>query len=539
MEPGQDWPLPIRSGNFGKLPINQSSTDGIIDRRNRSNLFVANSDDSPASTDQAVQDSTDKTIQNLTDGALQNSTGQATIAVQLPPIMRIPTEMRAKIFRYLLPDKSQNIEPTYILNARKEFEMELEDEMLERFQQRARAQHRGTNDLLAFSQFYGPFDSEVHNTRFKVPFSVEEFGVPVEFSVEAFGDVYDMPAMSEASSFGDGGGWMGTTTASSPITVSTPSSAKNVPFAGLETMVKRKQTSSSSFWSESTTSDEQQQSNIFIDPPTEKEIIQMKEALQEEQWDALPTNTTVNLMTTHSLFATEISTILYEEYTFEIRVHADGIDFLHLPRIATYEYYGNELANQMAHFQAQGHFCLQRMRHLSFVLVGASIESRTATWRIRKNVEDLVGMVGELASLNVRFSGDDEFWIVDEGEESQRARMGMKAVSVAEMVCAPFSAGLSGVGEVEVALPEGLEEVEGLVEWKGWFEGKIGGSEEVVEDGVREVKEMAMFEATVGWEYRQKVLEGYESFAYLEEMDVDMEGEEDEDEEMGYEDDTN
>lgn len=519
MESGQERPLPIRNGNFDQLPVNQSNTDGIIDRRNRSKLPPTANSANNSSDDQAVQDSVD----------------EDAITLRPPPIMRIPTEIRAKIFQYLLPDKSRNIEPTSILFARWEFLKEQNDEEIRRLVTRAQAQHRGTNDLLGFSQFCGPFDPEVHHTRFHEPFSIGSFAIPFEFSVESFGDVYDMPSTDGSSSFGGGTSWW--SPSATPDCTSTPPSAKKLP-ADLGGIFKQTSTSAQqpSIWSDSTKPP--QSKNIFIDPPTPTDLSKIKQALQEERYDALPTNVTISLMTTHSLFATEIATILYEEYTFDIRIHADGVDFLHLPRIHTYEYYGNELATTMAQFQQEGHFCLQRMRHLCFVLVGGDIEERTATWRMRKNVQDLVGMVAcDLASLDIRFSGDDEFWIVDDGREAgekgMRARLGMKDVSVVEMVCSPFAAGLSGVGTVEVALPEGLEEVEGLNEWKGWFEGKVMGSEGVEKDPTKELKEIAMFEATREWEYRQEILEGGESYAYLEEMDVDMEDEEDEEMEGG------
>ncbi|QDS70643.1 hypothetical protein FKW77_000878 [Venturia effusa] len=439
----------------------------------------------------------------------------ATITSQLPPMMRLPTEMRAKIFKYLLPDKSQNIEPAEIICEYWESMKEEDDMMLTRVIGRAHAQHRSSNDLLGFSQFYGPYNPAVHNTQYRVPFSFDTFAIPLNFSVAAFGGVYGMPSTNASSSSKNGINW-----SSSPTVASTSSSAKKPPTAGQEEI--------SSFWPGSS---EKPQTNIFIDPPTAEGLTQIKQALQEEIWDALPTNTTVNLMTTHSLFATEIATILYEEYTFEIHVHADFIDFLHLPRIATYEYYGNELAEQMAQFQEKGHFCLQRMRHLSFVLVGEDIESRTASWRMRKNVQDLVGMAGQLATLDVRISGDDDFWIVSgEGKEGSRARMGLKDVSIAEMVCAPLVAGLSGVGKVELELPDVLEEVREMTEWKAWFEARIMGRERAEKDGFMELKETAMFEATIEWEYRQQILEGGESFAWLEDMHVDMEEEEEDDE---------
>lgn len=529
MEPGHERPLPIRNGNHDKFPINQSGTDGIIDGRDRSNLHVDNSDDSPASTEQAAQ----------------NSTDQEPTAIPLPPIMRIPTEMRSKIFKYLLPDKSQNIEPTSILYERWKFNKEQDEEMIMRVVRRAHAQHRGTNDLLGFSQFYGVFDQERHNAGFRVEFEIGEFAVPLEFDVEAFGGVYDMPVMGGFGD-GDGRGWF-PESLGARFAVTSPPSAKKSPAAGLEGMFKQTSMSNQEdpFWPDShisTNNDKPQPKNIFIDPPTPHDLINIKKALKEDQYDALPTDTTLSLLTTNSLFATEIATILYEEYTFDIRICADGIDLLHLPRINTSEFYGEELAEQIALFRAKGHFCLERMRRLCFVLVGGEGdvgEERAANWRMRRNMHDLVGMLGdELVSLDVRFSGDDEFWVVTETRENEgkvgqnmRPRMGMKDVSVAEMVCSPLAAGLRRVGKVELALPEGLEEVEGLIEWKTWFEGEIMGEGEMEKDFSRELKEIAMVEATREWEYRQEILGGGESFAYLEDIDVDMEDEE-EDEEM-------
>lgn len=466
-----------------------------------------------------------KGLQNLSTSTDQAIPGQPTrtlIASDMPMMLRIPTEMRSKIFHYLLPDKQKHIEPTSILKERKQLEKERDGQMFSRFRERARAQHREAHDLRAHSNFYGAFNPRVHSARFAVPFSADSFEIPMDFSVEAFGDVYAMPSANKLSfSFDDEIIW-------SPSTASSPPSVKKPPSADLKEM------SGSTVWSPSSTSSTfQEQLPTFEDPLTEEELNGLNEAVHEEQYDAIPLNMTLNLMSTHPLFATEISTILYEEYTFEIRVHPNGIDFLHLPRIATYEYYGTELAQQMAQFQKQGHFSFQRMRHLSFVLVGGSVESRTATWRMRKNIEDLVEMIGDLASLEVRFSGDDAFWKV-----GGRVRMGTADVSVVEMVCAPFAAGLYGVGKVDVFLPEALEEDENLLEWQEWIENRIVGSEQMEKNGMWELKEVAMFEATRVWEYRQRFHEGdhTEDYAWIAAMDMDTEDEEEsEDEEMEYE----
>lgn len=51
-------------------------------------------------------------------------------------------------------------------------------------------------------------------------------------------------------------------------------------------------------------------------------------------------NMIVPLMLTSRQFCTEVSTIMYEEYTFELHVHHDGLDFLNLKRINILDDYG-------------------------------------------------------------------------------------------------------------------------------------------------------------------------------------------------------
>jgi len=114
------------------------------------------------------------------------------------------------------------------------------------------------------------------------------------------------------------------------------------------------------------------------------------------------------------------------------------------------------------------------------------------------NVEIFVRMMGRLASLEVIFAGEPSFWMLD-----NRPRKGICDTSVVEMVCSPFAAGLRGLGSVSVQLPVGLERNKGLLEWTHWFERRVRENGEVEKDEVREMKEVAMIDATMEFEYRR------------------------------------
>jgi hypothetical protein len=408
--------------------------------------------------------------QSNVGNAIHQFLSPTAVDTDIPPIMRVPTEIRTKIFKYLLPEKIKHIEPTRAIKQRKAFEQKLHIVMVTRLQLRARAQHKESDELLKHSGFYGDFDAAIHTARsVRTEFSTD-YQIPMDFGVASFGGVYDMGDVSKAEKV-------------SKEVVSSPS---------IPPLAKQSPSSASS-----------QRSTIFITSPTKEEISKLKEFRNPEQYNSVPAKMTLNLLTTCSLFATEIATILYEEYTFEIHVYPNGIDFLHLPRISTYEYCGMELADKITTFLKQGHFCFQRMRHLLFVLHGDHVESRTSVWRMRRNVEHLVGMIGDLASLTVKFAGKREFYIVD-----LKARMGTADASVVEMVCAPFAGGLFGVNKVEIELPPELRADEGLVSWKKWIEDTIMGSEKKESNCMREMKEAAMFEASLQWEYRQAFCRG-------------------------------
>jgi hypothetical protein len=104
---------------------------------------------------------------------------------------------------------------------------------------------------------------------------------------------------------------------------------------------------------------------------------------------------TLPLLCVNRLFCSEVAMVLYEEYTFEVHIHSGGTDFLHIPSIDTFETYGMGLQETMSKFSPTSRFCFQRMKHLEFVLWGGSPKDRTAAIRIQETVRKLVEMLKE------------------------------------------------------------------------------------------------------------------------------------------------
>ncbi|KIW08930.1 uncharacterized protein PV09_00846 [Verruconis gallopava] len=128
--------------------------------------------------------------------------------------------------------------------------------------------------------------------------------------------------------------------------------------------------------------------------------------------DATPTNAILTLLTTNVKLCLEVSTILFEEYTFEVHIHPNGVDLLHFDRIPTLETCGQEIENAMAVFESKGHFCFNRMKHVEFVFFAGRPDDRLAGLRMRESLRRLIHLLkkdkdenekNRVTSIKVRF----------------------------------------------------------------------------------------------------------------------------------------
>jgi hypothetical protein len=132
---------------------------------------------------------------------------------------------------------------------------------------------------------------------------------------------------------------------------------------------------------------------------------------------------TLNLLCVNQKFCGEVAEILYEEYTFEVHIYDKGVDFLHIPRIDSLETYGMPLEQAMSKFSPTSKFCFQRMKHLEFIFWGGDPKHRTAAIRMQETARKLVEMLklenNPLSELTVRLEMEPTTWPVNDGEEHE------------------------------------------------------------------------------------------------------------------------
>lgn len=123
------------------------------------------------------------------------------------------------------------------------------------------------------------------------------------------------------------------------------------------------------------------------DPEVQQAIL---ESIKQSRYDPTPEGLTLTLLTLNVNLCLEISTILYEEYTFNVNIYSDGVEFLHFARIPTLENWGLEIENTLNAFKTKGLFCFQRMKHLNFVFFGKDPTNRLAALRMRESMRKLI-----------------------------------------------------------------------------------------------------------------------------------------------------
>ena len=181
-------------------------------------------------------------------------------------------------------------------------------------------------------------------------------------------------------------------------------------------------------------------------------------------WEMNPGKMTMPLMLTNRKICADVATILYEENTFELHIHADGLDFLNLPRLNIVKDHGllENILFKEAKFKNVGVFCFRRIKHLRFVLFGGSSSDRTAGMRMRQVISKLVELFEKeekpLTSLEVQLhlepkseDNNGNFW-VEKGTGSAR-RSVWHSVSNIELITSPLLRLRNISGKISLPLP--------------------------------------------------------------------------------------
>ena len=181
-------------------------------------------------------------------------------------------------------------------------------------------------------------------------------------------------------------------------------------------------------------------------------------------WEFNPGKMTMPLMLTNRKICEDVATILYEENTFELHIHADGLDFLNLPRLNIVKDHGllENILFKEDKFKNSGAFCFRRIKHPRFVLFGGSLSDRTAGMRMRQIISKLVELFEKeekpLTSVEVDFrlesgawDNNGNFWI--EKDIGSARRSVWHSVSNIELITSPLLRLRNIQGKISFPLP--------------------------------------------------------------------------------------
>lgn len=215
------------------------------------------------------------------------------------------------------------------------------------------------------------------------------------------------------------------------------------------------------------------------------------------------------LLTTNKKISAEVSTILYEEYTFELHIHADGLDFLDLPRLNVLDDYGlieNVLCKEKQ-FKDAGAFSFRRIKHWRIVLFGGDPADRTAGMRMRQMMVLLVELFEKeehLTSIEIRFTveqaGMDKqgtFWSITKDHTGRRSIW--ESVTNIELITSPLLTLREVNGGVKLALPVEITAASDLA-YKHAFEQMLAQPADYIGEGqFKSVVNKAMMDACMDY----------------------------------------
>jgi len=182
-------------------------------------------------------------------------------------------------------------------------------------------------------------------------------------------------------------------------------------------------------------------------------------------WEENPGKMALPLMLTNRKICSDVATILYEESTFEIHIHEDGLEFLNLPRLNIVKDHGllENILYKETKFKDVGFFCFRRIKHPRFVLFGGSPSDRTAGMRMRQVIAKLVELFEKeekpLTSVEVEFRLESGYWFdddktfwVDKATASARRSLWHSVTNI-ELVTSPLLRLRNIGGKISLTLP--------------------------------------------------------------------------------------
>lgn len=225
-----------------------------------------------------------------------------------------------------------------------------------------------------------------------------------------------------------------------------------------------------------------------------------------------PNNMFLPLLTTNKKICAEVSAIFYEEYTFELHIHADGIDFLDLPRLNILDNYGLGLIDNVLckekQFKDVGVFSFRRIKHWRIVLFGGDPADRTAGMRMRQIMALLVELFGKeekpLTSVEVVFALEKPdmdkigtFWIIKDTKVGRRSIW--NEVTNIELITSPLLSLRNVLGGVALSLPVDITDAKDIA-YKHAFEHTLAQPADYVGVGqFKSVVDKAMMDACMDY----------------------------------------
>jgi hypothetical protein len=441
------------------------------------------------------------------------------------PFLDLPPETRRQIFRYILPEKRFSIEPTYFAESRKDARKKHMQEIKRLQSERVARQQQQQQQITGLAQF-----------NINGLFMTNGTNIPVAHQPQV-----PLPGPAHWANpnpnlvLGVGGQTHVFNPATAPF-VPTP---QNPPpqfqhVFQLNNIMPNFQPATPQLITLIAPLADSTDASGSKDVVNLDRDMEYQRALRTADLDPSAENMVRNLMLVNQKLCLEVAEIMYEEYTFEIHIHAQGVDFLHLPRIPAIqeEEYGPTIESELAAFQRHRQFCFQRMKHIEFVMWGGDPKKRTDGLHMRQTVRKLVDMLlrekepvveikarfelAEPVVTNKNTESDhfyDELGTFWKNNIEKRARLSIfNNITNVELVCAPLES-LRGVNKVRLTLPAGVRDDHGLVNYKRIFEYTLTTKSRISADKYDKIKlqEQTTMEAAIDYDMKngQYHLDGY------------------------------
>ncbi|KAF2435532.1 hypothetical protein EJ08DRAFT_692775 [Tothia fuscella] len=400
--------------------------------------------------------------------ALVPSTGKNS------PLLKLPSEMRRQIYKYLLPEKGLSIEPLNFSRSRKDARKKHMETVMRLRAVRQRQQQQFQQQHVQYTNFMvnGGNAPVAHQPQLFLPFNTNPAPtIHHGHAPHAGAPVHPLSAWQQAQ-------------AAAPPAIPINPFHLNGTFPPMINPFAPQVIPLVAPPAASPRSHER-------DPAKD---VELQRALRTAELDRSPENMVTALLLVNHEISSEVAEVMYDEYTFEVHIHANGVDFLHLNHIDTFETYGLSLApDARKAFNETRMFCFQRMRHIEFVMWGGDPTKRTASAYMRQSVRKLVDMLLKehrpVIEVKVRFELEetgfdiapsaannedakyhhDKFGTFWRNKVDKCARSSFaKNTTNVEMVCTPLES-LRGVSKVSFCLPAQCHDDQPLKQYMQFF----------------------------------------------------------------------